>query len=70
MLALVDYLRNERPDQASDHVFLHHRAPHHSLEHSVNPFHYVTTNAHDRASVKALGYVKFLGQFVRGFLFV
>lgn len=55
MLALADYLRNERPESTSEHVFLHHRAPHHSFEDAVNPFHYVATNAYGRANVDTAG---------------
>lgn len=55
MLALADYLRNERPAHTSDHVFLHHRAPHHSFEDAANPFHYVATSAYNRAAVNTAG---------------
>lgn len=55
MLAMADYLRNERPDNTDDHVFLHHRAPHHSFEGAANSFHYVATGAFDRASVNTAG---------------
>lgn len=55
MLALADYLRNERPENATDHVFLHDRAPHHSFEDASNSFHYVATGAFGRASVNTLG---------------
>ena len=55
MLALADYLRNERPKNPNDHVFLHHRAPHDSFENALNPFHYVATNAYMRASVNTSG---------------
>lgn len=51
MLALVDYLQNERPPSSEHHVFLHHRAPHGSFEDAINAFHYVATNAYQRASV-------------------
>jgi integrase/recombinase XerD len=55
MLALADYLRNERPENANDHVFLHHRAPHDSFEDASNSFHYVATEAFGRASVDTSG---------------
>lgn len=55
MLALADYLRNERPKSANEHVFLHHRAPHDSFEYAVNSFHYVATEAFGRASVNTVG---------------
>lgn len=55
MLALADYLRNERPAHATDHVFLHHRAPHDSFENAANAFHYVATDAYRRASVNTAG---------------
>lgn len=55
MLALADYLRKERPRNANDHVFLHHRAPHDSFEGSSNSFHYVATGAFGRASVNTSG---------------
>lgn len=55
MLALADYLRNERPPHAADHVFLHHRAPHDSFENAANAFHYVATKAYARAFVNTAG---------------
>ncbi|NVM98495.1 tyrosine-type recombinase/integrase [Arthrobacter sp. SDTb3-6] len=55
MLALADYLRNERPKNPNEHVFLHHRAPHDSFEDAVNAFHYVATGAYVRASVNTMG---------------
>lgn len=55
MLALADYLRNERPKNSDDHVFLHHRAPHCSFEGAVNAFHYVAKGAYMRASVNTAG---------------
>lgn len=55
MLALADYLRNERPQNANDHVFLHHRAPHDSFEGVSNSFHYIATGAFGRASVNTSG---------------
>lgn len=55
ILALADYLRNERPKNPDDHVFLHHRAPHDSFEDAVNAFHYVATGAYVRASVDTAG---------------
>jgi integrase len=55
MLALADYLRNQRPAHATDHVFLHHRAPHNSFENAANAFHYVATDAYGRASVNTAG---------------
>lgn len=55
MLALADYLRNERPEGADEHVFLHHRAPHNNFEGTQNAFHYVATAAFGRASVDTSG---------------
>ena len=55
VLVLADYLRNERPKNPNDHVFLHHRAPHDSFEDAVNAFHYVATGAYVRASVNTAG---------------
>ena len=51
MLALADYLRNERPQSVNKHLFLHHRAPHGSFEDRSNSFHDVVTAAFARASV-------------------
>lgn len=55
MLAVADYLRNERPESVDDHVFLRHRAPHSSFERASNSFHYVATGAFDRAAVNTSG---------------
>ncbi len=55
MLALADYLRNERPKSDDKHVFLHHRAPHGSFDNVANPFHYVATTAFAQASVNTAG---------------
>ena len=55
MLALADYLRNERPTNPDDHVFLQHHAPHHSFEDSSNSFHYTATTAFGRALVNTSG---------------
>lgn len=55
MLALLDYLRSERPESADSHVFLHHRAPHHSFEHATNAFHYVASVAYERAEIDTAG---------------
>lgn len=55
ILALADYLRNERPQGVNDHVFLHHRAPHDSFEGRSNSFHDVVTAAFGRASVDTSG---------------
>ncbi len=55
ILALADYLRNERPQSVNDHVFLHHRAPHDSFGGRSNSFHDVVTAAFGRASVDTSG---------------
>lgn len=55
MLAVADYLRNERPQSTDNHVFLHHRAPHHSFDDTSNSFHAVATSAYARASVDTSG---------------
>lgn len=55
MFALADYLRNERPKNPNEHVFLHHRAPHESFEDAVNAVHYVATGAYVRTSVDTAG---------------
>lgn len=55
MLALADYLSNERPKNPDDHVFLHHRAPHDCFEGAVNAFYYVATGTYVRASVNTTG---------------
>lgn len=55
MLALADYLQNERPPSQDSHVFLHHRAPHESFEDALNAFHYVATKAYHSASVNTEG---------------
>lgn len=55
MLAVADYLRNERPQSPDEHVFLHHRAPHASFEETSNSFHHVATGAYARALVNTAG---------------
>lgn len=55
MLALADYLQNERPPSPDHHVFLHHRAPHDNFEEAITAFHYVATKAYQRASVNTEG---------------
>ncbi|MFG3399453.1 tyrosine-type recombinase/integrase [Streptomyces parvus] len=55
MLAVADYLRNERPASGDDHVFLRHRAPHGHFEGASNSFHDVATRAFDRAAVDTSG---------------
>ncbi|GAB2866234.1 site-specific integrase [Yaniella soli] len=55
MLALADYLRNERPHSTNEQMFLQHRAPHDSFEDASNSFYYVATGAFGRASVNTVG---------------
>lgn len=55
MLALAEYLRDERPKSDNPHVFLHHRAPHDSFEDVTNAFYYVASTAFAQASVNTAG---------------
>lgn len=55
VLALAEYLRDERPESDNPYVFLHHRAPHGSFDDVTNAFHYVATTAFAQASVNTTG---------------
>ena len=55
LLAVGDYLRNERPKNDDAHVFLHHRAPHGPFEDSFISFYHVTTAAYARTGVDTAG---------------
>ena len=54
LLALADYIMNERPDVEDDHVFMTANAPYHAME-SSHVFHRMVTRAFAEAGIETAG---------------